>query len=226
MSERGPQEFSVPTTHLPPRELWLFDPTQEKELLPTPIDERGLVDTMGLIALMKSTVAPGYEWDSPFTDVHHLQWPNRWYKEMESQETSPDVFRNLAISKVRVPRVFHNWVHKTTEPPEMPSEEVMEYRIEAQRVALSLFREVKIPKSIARRRGFDDEGLERLLVQRFDAFSNVFEQAKQSPREFQLLDYNQYELRGVDDMVLIGTKLGRFAVTESATNRVRRPIAA
>lgn len=226
MAELGHDAFIVPTTHLPPRELWLYDPTAEKELLPTPLDERGLVDMIGLIALMKSTVAPGYEWDSSFTDVHHLQWPGRWYGSVEVPELSPHSFRNLAISKVRVPRVFHNWVHRTTEPPILPSEEVMHYRIDAQRVAISLFQQVRSSKTAARKRGLDEAGLEQLLIRRFNTFSAVFEEAKQAPREFQLLDYSQYELRDIDDMVRIGTKLGKFAITESATNRVRRPIAA
>lgn len=75
MAGSGHEYSHAPTIHLPPRELWLFDPSTETELLPTPLDERGLVDMVGLIAVMKTTIAPGYEWTSPFTDEHHLQWP-------------------------------------------------------------------------------------------------------------------------------------------------------
>lgn len=219
------EAFTPPTTHLPPRELWLFNPKKEA-LLETPLDERGLVDMIGLIALMKTTVQPGYEWNSQFVDEHHLQWPDRWYPRGEVNLDTPHVFRNLAISKVMVPRVFHNWVHRVTEPPIMPDPEVMNYRIDAQRVAISLFRAVKNVKTTARKRGLDDEGLEKLLVQRFDSFSTTYEKAKQTPREFQLLDYGKYELNNVHDMVLIGTKLGKFTVTASATDRVKRPVAA
>lgn len=226
MIERGHDAYTVPTTHLPPRELWLFNPIEERELLPTPLDNRGLVDMMGLIALMKSTVEQGYDWKSSFTDEHHLQWPDRWYERSMTADMSPHVFRNLAISKVRVPRVFHNWVHRITEPPPLPSEEVMHYRIDAQRVAVELFREVKNSKTAARRRRLGEDGLEELLIQRFDSFALKFEHAKQAPREFQLLDYDHYALNDTSDMVRIGTKLGRFAVTASATNRVKRAVAA
>lgn len=224
MASSEHEHYHVPTTFLPPRELWLFDPTKESELLPTPIDTRGLVDMVGLIALMKTTVAPGYDWRSPFVDEHHLQWPDRWYN--RGNENSPHAFRNLAISKVRVPRIFHNWVHRITEPPSMPAEEVMQYRIDAQRVAISLFQQVKNSKTAARKKHLDDVGFEKLLIQRFDTFAQTFEQAKQTPREFQLIDYENQALRSVEDMVRIGTKLGRFSVVESATDRVRRQIAA
>lgn len=225
MAGQGNERYTPPSTFLPPRELWLHDPVSEG-LLPTPTDERGLVDTDALIALMKTTVAPGYDWRSPFTDVHHLQWPDRWYPRDEQSLETPHVFRNLSISKVVVPRIFHNWVHRITEPPVMPDDEVMSYRIDAQRVAVSLFQEVKNSKTAARRTGLDDAGLERLLMRRFDSFSEKFEQAKQIPREFQLLNYERYPLETVEDMLAIGTRLGRFAVIASATNRVKRPIAA
>jgi hypothetical protein len=175
---------------------------------------------------MKTTVEPDYDWHSTFVDIHHLQWPDRWYKRTSDSEWSPHIFRNLAISKLQVPRVFHNWVHRTTEPPEMPSEEVMRYRIEAQRIALSLFREVKHAKTANRRLGMDEEALSLRLTERFDAFASIFEQAKQMPSEFQLLPFENFQLRTTEDMNRIGTKLGRFAVVSSATDRVKRRLAA
>lgn len=211
--------------HLPPRELWRHDPLTE-ELLPTPLDERGLVDVSALISLMKSTVEPGYDWHSSFVDVHHLQWPDRWYPRDEQLDRSAHSFRNLAISKVHVPRVFHNWVHRITEPPLMPSEEVMQYRIDAQRVAIALFRSVRNAKTTARRQQLSDEQFESLLVQRFDSFASAFDTAKQMPRQFQLLEYGNYELATTADMLRIGTKLGKHAVIASATNRVKRAVAA
>lgn len=108
----------------------------------------------------------------------------------------------------------------------MPDSDVMQYRIDAQRVAISLFQEVKNSKSAARRQHLDEAGLERLLIRRFDSFATKFEEAKQTPKEFQLLDYENYQLRTVNDMVRIGTKLGRFSIVASATDRVKRPIAA
>jgi hypothetical protein len=218
-------EHGHSSIHLPPRELWRHDPFVD-EPLPTPVDRRDLVDTEALIHLMKTTVEPEYDWHSSFTDIHHLQWPDRWYERVNDGEWSPQVFRNLAISKLQVPRVFHNWIHRITEPPIMPKEEVMRYRIDAQRVAMSLFREVKHAKTANRRLGMDDEALSRRLMERFDTFASMFEKAKEMPVEFQLLPFDNFELRTPEDMNRIGTKLGKFAVVSSATDRVRRRLAA
>lgn len=227
MERAGFEDSRMPSIHLPPRDLWLFDPTSTNELLQTPLDERGLVDPSALIALMKSTVDPEYKWQSSFTDIHHLQWPDAWYERTDSPvPDSPHVFRNLAISKLRVPRVFHNWVHRITEPPPLPSDEVMKYRIEAQSVAIALFRQVRNSKAAVRKQQLGDGALEELLIRRFDAFAETFETAKLTPREFQLINYSQEPLHDTHDMVRIGTKLGRFTITASATDRVRRKMAA
>lgn len=225
MEDGGFKTDVLASLHLPPRELWLFNPEVDGKL-PTPIDERGLVDTPTLINLMKLTVEPGYNWQSQFVDVHHLQWPDRWYPRSNQNEDSPHVFRNLAVSKVIVPRVFHNWIHRTTEPPAMPSEEVMQYRIDAQRVAIALFRSVRSAKTAARRQKLDETQFESLLTQRFDGFASTYETARQMPKEFQLIDYANHELETTADMLRIGTKLGKHAIITSATDRVKRAVAA
>lgn len=58
---------------LPPRDVWLHDPKKDG-LLETPLNNRGLVDLDALVAGVKSTVDPSYDWTSTFNDVHHLQW--------------------------------------------------------------------------------------------------------------------------------------------------------
>jgi hypothetical protein len=205
--------------HLPPPDVWVHNPYTDG-LLPTPIDGRGLVDTKGLISLMRSTVDSSYNWQSPFSDEHHLQWPNRWYDFYIDDSTTEQVFRNLPMNKVRMPRVLHSWIHRTTEPPEKPSHDAMRYQIEAQQVALSLFRVVREPKRLARHRDYDQEGTERLLNQRFDAFASICEQAKLLPPEFQIID-SDYTPRDIVDMQRIGAEMGRYAFAATPTRLIQ-----
>jgi hypothetical protein len=126
---------------LPPREFWLLDP--EKEKIVTPVDDRGLVVVPALIAAVRRTMHPRYKWGAPF-DIHHFQWPDAWYLYREGYgRVNPHLFRELSIHKGLVPRTFHNWLHRITIPPSVPSEEVMHYRVEAWSVARDLFGEVQ-----------------------------------------------------------------------------------
>jgi hypothetical protein len=219
------EQYKLPSAFLPPQELWRYNPYRE-EPIPTPLDERGLVDVAKLIHQVKATIEPHYDWHSSFSDIHHLEWPDRWYENLSDGKVNPHQFRNLAISKIYIPRIFHNWVHRITEPPPPPDEEVMRYRIEAQHVAMVLFRTVKHSKTLARKRNLSDEQLEDLLTERFENFSTTFELAKQTPKPFQLLDFEEYELRDIYDMVHIGTELGKFAVAATMTRTIAQPLAA
>lgn len=225
MERRADALNALPSAFLPPPETWLHNPYTD-DLLPTPLDERGLVDTAKLIKQVKATINPNYTWPSPFSDDHHLQWPDRWYENTPEATVNPHQFRNLAISRIYAPRMFHNWVHRITEPPRKPSEEVMHYRIDAQQVALILFRTVKHSKILARKRHLSDIQLEDLLTERFENFATSFELAKRTPKPFQLLDFESYELKTIDDMVRIGTELGKFAVVAMTTRAITTPLAA
>ncbi|HRN90102.1 MAG TPA: hypothetical protein PK265_03265 [Candidatus Saccharibacteria bacterium] len=221
MTNRRAHYDAQPVYHLPPPEVLLIkrDP---HNLIPTPVDGRGLVDTKGLLIEMAKTVDPSYKWASPFNDVHHLQWPSRWYGDEESDNPTPSEFRELAISKWVLPRVLHNYIHWLTEPPEMPEPEVMHYRIEAQRVVTSLFQSVKVSKHILRSRNLTEKQIDRKLLQRFGSFSNQLEKAKQAiPIELQPVDLTVYKPETVDDMFNIGSMLGKYAVAGSANIAMR-----
>jgi len=224
MFERTDPLFKPPSAFLPPPDVWVHDPYKDDHI-DTPLDERGLVDTGELIRLMKLSVDPSYTWDSPFTDEHHLQWPNRWYDNNPDQEISPQRFRNLTISKIDTPRIFHNWVHLITEPPPVPTEEVMRYRIEAQNVAISLFRVAKT-YSLLPRRQLSDASLERQLLQKYEDFSVAFERAKQIPKPFQLIDFDAFPLQTPEDMARIRKKIGKFAFPLVATDLISEAHAA
>src|SRR5215216_6283145 len=124
MFERLDEHHKPPSLYLPPPDVWLHNP-YKSDLIPTPVDERGLVDLRELIKVMKATVAPEYDWRSPFTDDHHLQWPNRWYESIPDSEYNPQRFRGLMISRADTPRVFHVWTHLITEPPPVPDDDIM-----------------------------------------------------------------------------------------------------
>jgi hypothetical protein len=126
---------------LPPRDVWLLDP--ERERIATPTDERGLVVVPSLIAAVRKTIRPEYRWTAPY-DIHHFQWPDAWYPYYPGiDRANPHQFRELSIHKGLVPREFHNWLHRITIPPPVPSHEVMFYRVEAWDVARALFGEVQ-----------------------------------------------------------------------------------
>lgn len=77
--ERRRDVHNVGSRHLPPRELWLFTPGKD-ERLPTPLDERGLVDPAALLEIVKSTIDPAFTWESDEKpDAHHLYWEHNLY---------------------------------------------------------------------------------------------------------------------------------------------------
>jgi len=124
---------------LPPRDAWQIDPLKYK--LDTPVDDRGFVIVPELIQAVKETIDPTYEWSGTPHDRHHLYWPGAEYARWESPLGigDPAAFRNLPINIALVPRIFHNWLHKVSRPPELPGPEIMALRVESWRVANGLF---------------------------------------------------------------------------------------
>jgi hypothetical protein len=124
---------------LPPEEFWLINPDRDK--FETPVDDRGFVDVPTLIQAVKDTMDPVYEWPEHLS-VHHLYWKEDWYSSafigMNGQK-----FRELPIHKAMLPRVFENWLHKVTVPPDVPDPELMHRRIQSWNVASDLFHTVR-----------------------------------------------------------------------------------
>lgn len=210
----------MPSSHLPPPDLWLHNPYTDGKIS-TPLDERGLVDLTELIKQTKKTVDPSYDWASDFSDVHHLQWPNADYASEPDNPANPHEFRNLAISKLKVPRNFHNWIHKITEPPPVPSEEVMYYRIEAQRVVIALARVVNVCEMLTQKEEISESKLKERLVESFDEFNQMLETARLVPEEFQLVNLADYRPNEVHDMFKIRTMLGRAGTSATVTPYIR-----
>ena len=209
---------------LPPIELWNYNPFEDGPMQ-TPLDERGVVDSHQLIKLVESTVDPSYDWKSRLNNKHHLQWPNASYRrflEDGNLDLMPRKFRSLTSGMIILPEIFHNWLHLVTEPPPVPSDEVMQYRIKAHDVAVVLFQQVRDSKRMARRQELGRRGLEELLLRRYDSFEALFEEGKSLPDKFQPIDFSNHELNSFQDMLDIGQKLGRHAMLHSAVQRLAR----
>lgn len=213
---------------LPPPEVWLRSP--RLPLIETPLDDRGLVDFEALVNVVRSTVDPSYDWSSPFNDRHHLQWPRRFYIDEPDAKPNPAEFRHLGIGMVRVPRLFHNWTHLITEPPAMPSFEVMQYRIDAQRVAVALFEKIRNIKRDGRAKELGQEAYRIFLSEQlsigFDDFSHQFEIARNQPIEFQPVVYGDLELNEPVDMLNIADRVAKGAIYRCAVRDIREPVAA
>lgn len=166
--------------YYPPRDAWLIAPCNRLEKLPTPIDERGLVLIPDLIAAVDELVDPSFTWPltNPPPDIHHAYWEAAWYpKVSRASIINPRYFRELPVHKVRVPRMFHNWLHLVTIPPKRPSIEVMAYRVEAFRVARQLFELAS--NALALENNFDRWAAQNGLTSRNcdDLFEDNFSQA-------------------------------------------------
>lgn len=197
---------------LPPEEVRLYNPRQSG-LIETPLDERGLVDVNALVRVAKETVASTFSWTSRENDIHHLQWSGRYYDVASAfVETDTKVFRNLVNRKVFVPRLFHNWIHAITAPPPVPSAEVMQYSIDAQRVAMSLARTAGLAMKLTRTRGISELKLRNRLDEEFINYNLFVENAREVPHEFSLLIIEEIEARSVEEMLQMNKRLGRLAV--------------
>lgn len=125
---------------LPPPNVRLIKPG---EMIETPIDKHGLIIIPQLLSAVRATIHPDFDWlDTPLNpSVHHVYHPeNDYSRELIDGTFSEAKFRNLPPNKVRVPRVFENWLHEITIPAPKPSQKVMRYEVEAWNVAKDLFR--------------------------------------------------------------------------------------
>lgn len=198
---------------LPPQEMWLHDPAKDG-YLETPTDQYGLVDLDKLVTLIKESVSTEFSWESPFNDVHHLQWYGRNYPVTTGENDSVNMneFRELVSRKAFFPRVFHNRTHQITLPPPVPTVEVMKHSIDAQRVALLLFRTARLATKLTRMAHIPEKKLIERLDQEYMNYSLYVENAREVPEEFSLIAIEEIEARNVDEMLLVNKRLGRLAL--------------
>lgn len=193
-------------TGLPPPHARLWHKNRD-ERLPTPLDANGLANLDALIAVGKTTVIEGFDWASPFNDVHHLQWPGVKYDD----ETAM-TFRELMQRKTYIPRLFHNWLHYITLPPLAPTKEVMQHAIQAEQTARAIASTAQLAVRLTRMAGIPERKLLQRLEEEFDNYTLYVENAREVPAEFQLLKLNEVEATCVDEMLAANRRLGKLAL--------------
>jgi len=147
---------------LPPVDARLIGPAEK---IPTPLDDRGLIDVDQLIIDALTLVDPTFPWPAGRDElsIHHFYNPANWYPYLQDMRlgANPAVFRNLPIHKGLMPRMFENWLHRVTIPPPVPNEEVRRHRIESWSVAQDLF---MMAKKTARWKTLQDRRRERIAA--------------------------------------------------------------
>lgn len=101
----------------------------------TPVDQNGIPDRVELVRQALGTLASSHIWTGQY-DVHHTAWPGAYYRNLPGDNTNiGSNYRGSATLKVRLPRQLHNYVHKITHEPAVPSLDVMrQYSIEQDQV--------------------------------------------------------------------------------------------
>ncbi len=220
------------TPAFPPPDAQLINPAHEK--LITPVDDRGLVMVDQLIEDIKATVDPEFIWPSGKGkfNTHHYYWEKNRYPRIDEPDTlNPNAFYNLPIHKGWVPIVFHNWLHRITEPPAVPSEEVMYLRTEGWNVASNLFRSVQRtiqiePMTRRKKLLFDNpeidsdedeislEYAQEKLEEHFADVDQLMEESLRIPPEFRIVE--PYEFDTYEELA---AALGAFVVPASMDQR-------
>lgn len=223
---------------IPPLEVRTYD-LYKKGRLPTPTNTvTGITDRAALVNLVKGTVIPGYDWTSshvprPKRTRHHLSWPHAWYEGLED-------LRNHGSLSASMPQLAHNWAHEVTYPAEPPTKEAAHNYVEAYNLMDAMQATVKYPSVLARETlkinfevfgAIEDEQLEILraeieedkqidLEHQLETFSKLFEAAKAGPKEFQVVNYDDMELRNVTDMLRIARKIGRQVIADASVDKL------
>lgn len=220
---------SKPTTenpfYLPPSDVWQFTPGHD-EPLPTPVDERGLVDADALIALVKATVDSDFTWEpSEKPDAHHLYWERNLYPSAPKAAINPDEFCNLSINQIVIPRMFHNWLHLVTSEPPVPTKEVMGYRIEAHDTVLKLFRNAKQSVDLTRARYIPEERLHRGSEHHLWQFLIEVEEAQKLPVEFHPINFSDLNPSTPEELRSLAHFLGKAIARTNRARDVRSTLA-
>ena len=192
---------------LPPPEARLWNPDKQGRFQP-PVNDVGLVDLDQLILLGEVTVDESFDWSSR-TDIHHLQWPRARYID----DPLSMKFRELQGRKANVPRTFHNWLHKLTLPPELPTREVMRHTIEAEATARALADTASLAMRLTRRKEVKESALETRLGELLEEYMTHAESARSIPPEFQMLRPVELDVQTVEDLLLRSRSLGRRALS-------------
>lgn len=97
-----------------------------EEYIETPYDAFGLVDKQELFHRILGSVA-NFHWEGRYVGPHHIMWPRENYSGfgLGDRRNIPKQFRGSTSLKMIIPRELHDYLHKITLPPELPSVDVM-----------------------------------------------------------------------------------------------------
>jgi len=258
MYERAHSDSAAPSRRLPPLEAWR-DPEQWLDMdtgLPKPdvdkipvIYKDGLIDIDGFVSSVSQTLFhPDYEWQFNPRDLqtrpddHHFYFTRSDY-EPDNNEGSeiPHQFRELPVNLGRVPRQFHNAVHKFTEKPVMPDEELMHDFTQSYYLAHTAFKNLYVSakltldamrlfplrrESIARRllvpKYEDDMIGEEILRTRFKKHFANYELAVEQflDTEGKELVYKEHETLKVNRPQVVVRKIGAVVSRKSVVIRL------
>jgi hypothetical protein len=206
---------------LPPPDAWRFIPGKD-EPLPTPLDERGLVDVDALIKLVNTTIEPECQWQPGQTvNIHHLYWEHNRYPATPNEAVNPHEFRSSSINQIVIPKTFHNWLHIVTKAPDIPTEEVMGYRIEAYRVVKKLLRSARQSVDLTTARYISEERLQRGSQYHLWEFLLEVEEARKLPKEFHPIDFQKLNPSSPEELRFIARILEEVAGRPNRTRDIR-----
>ncbi len=200
---------------LPPMDYWQTS-TLQYQSIETPLDERGFVDMDAVVEVASSYIDPEYQWESPFNDVHHLQWSISTMLPVTASEHDRQIvgeFRELVNRKMYTSRVFHDWVHWLMAAPSIPDVEAMKHSIDAQRVALSLARVAHLATRLTRIKSIPERKLTQRLDQEFINYNLYMENARLVPLEYRVLKLEEVEVEKPEDLLTVNKHLGRLAIS-------------
>ena len=220
MTRQGTASRDLPPS-LPPVEVRKSAFIVPEQSIETPLTPIGLVDRKRLIKLVNATLNSAYKWPSEKDDEHHLLWPNAWYPSMPDAPVNPHVFRNLPLNKVDLPRTFHNWAHRVTAPPPVPTMEVMDLANQAQDCIDEMALAMRIGMQLVRNKRVSHERFSDRMEELFDQYHDSLRTIKSLPEEFHFIDPQKYDVTNVIDMLEIRGEIGRLASKATVATATR-----
>lgn len=202
------ERLKAERVHLPPKHARLWDIAADGKL-PTPLNEHGVVDLDGLVELGRRTIEDSYDWTSSLNDIHHLQWPGAFYVEDELTQE----FRETVGRKAYIPRTFHNWLHYITEPPPLPSEEVMQHVVDAERALRALASTASLAMRLTRMPWIPERKRDMRLAEQYEAYQLHAESALAIPEAFLRVPPHELSAGSVEEMLEVSRTMGRRALT-------------
>ena len=139
-----------------------------REYIETPYDEFGIIDKRELFRRLLGSVSVDFYWDGSYEGPHHLLWPRSHYTTGGAHPERPlsERFRGAPSLRVILRRDLHDWLHEATQPPQVPSREVMWHHDHEQGQILRLYDTIR-HRSLSKIHGMSHEQKEAYRLRRF-----------------------------------------------------------